>query len=259
MEEGWIKLHRSLIKWEWYNDIPTKVLFIHFLISCNHADANYRGRKILRGQRWTSIGHLANETGLTVKQVRAAIEKLQTTGEILTQGASDGTMVTVCKYDSYQEIQKPNGKQSGEQRASDRQAEGQTKGNKQECNNNSLEEIEQKELSVAEPPHTLIVWINEKAPTIQKLKEPLTSEQAEKILLDLNIDTTEKKKRLCDMMLAMENYKPLLSKSKSANLTIRNWWKRELERMPIEVAVPKVGNENMNNQIGNLRFSNPIL
>ncbi len=229
MEEGWIKLHRSLIKWEWYNDIPTKVLFIHFLISANHADANYRGRKILRGQRWTSIGHLATETGLTVKQVRAAIEKLQRTGEIETQGASDGTMVTICKYDTYQEIQKPKGKQSGEQRANDGQAEGQTKGNKQECNNN-LEEIEQKEVSVPLPPHPLIIWIEANTPKVQKLKQPLTNDECSRLLEDLKIDTDIKKVRLKDMLTNMQNYKPLLSKSESANLTIRNWWKREMER-----------------------------
>lgn len=152
MEEGWIKLHRTLIKWEWYDDIPVKVLFIHFLITVNHADGNYRGRKILRGQRWTSIGHIATETGLSVKQVRDSIEKLQTTGEIKTQGASNGTMVTVCKYDTYQEIQKPKGKQTGEPKANEGQAEGQTKGNKQEGNNNSLERIEGKELQSEKRP-----------------------------------------------------------------------------------------------------------
>lgn len=110
-----------------------------------------------------------------------------------------------------------------------------------------------------QPAHSLILWIQKNAPSIQKLKEPLTSKQAESLTIDLDLNTNEKKKRLCDMMMAMENYKPLLSKSKSANLTIRNWWKRELERMPIDVAAPKTGNENANNQRGNLRYSNPIL
>lgn len=148
MEEGWVKLHRSIIKWEWYDDIPTKVLFIHLLITANHADANYRGRKILRGQKWTSMAHLSVETGLTIKQVRMASEKLQSTGEIDTQGASDGTLVTICKYDTYQEVSKPKGEQKGEQKASEGQAkgqaEGQSKGDKQE-EKEEKEEIKQKE------------------------------------------------------------------------------------------------------------------
>jgi DNA-binding transcriptional MerR regulator len=154
MVEGWIKLHRALLEWEWYDDIPSKVLFIHLLLKCNHADGNYRGRKVLRGQRWTSIGHLAKETGLTVKQIRAAIEKLESTGEIGTQGASDGTMVTVCKYDCYQEMQKQVGKQKGEQKASEGQAIGQAKGNKQEEQEQLQEEIEGKEFVGVPPPLT---------------------------------------------------------------------------------------------------------
>ena len=152
MEEGWIKLHRSIIKWEWYDDVPTKVLFIHLLITANHADANYRGKKILRGQKWTSIAHLSVETGLTIKQVRVAIEKMKTTGEIDIQGASDGTMITVCKYDSYQEVSKSKGEQKGEQRASQGQAEGQSKGDKQEEKEKKEEEKqkEEKELEISE-------------------------------------------------------------------------------------------------------------
>jgi hypothetical protein len=151
MREGWVKIYRSLLEWEWYSDIPTKTVFIHLLLSANHADASYRGRKILRGQRWTSIGHLANETGLTVKQVRAAIEKLQSTKELTSEGASDGTMITICKYDSYQEMPTPKGKQKGEQKANKGQATGQTKGNKQE-EEEGFEEEQQGKKSVPPPP-----------------------------------------------------------------------------------------------------------
>lgn len=152
MEEGWVKLHRSIIKWEWYDDIPTKVLFIHLLITANHADANYRGKKISRGQKWTSMAHLSVETGLTIKQVRVAIEKMKTTGEIDIQGASDGTMITVCKYDSYQEVSKSKGEQKGEQRANQGQVEGQSKGDKQEEKEKKEEEKqkEEKELEISE-------------------------------------------------------------------------------------------------------------
>ena len=77
------------------------------------------------------------------------------------------------------------------------------------------------------PPHPLIIWIQSNAPTIQKLKQPLTNDQAEKILADLEINTDAKKKALKDMMLSMENYVPLTKTSKSANLTIRKWWAKQ--------------------------------
>ncbi len=31
MNDGFIKLHRKIIDWEWYDDINTKTLFIHIL------------------------------------------------------------------------------------------------------------------------------------------------------------------------------------------------------------------------------------
>ena len=78
-------------------------------------------------------------------------------------------------------------------------------------------------------PHPLVKWIESNAPTIQRLREPLTNEQAERLLTDLNIDTEPKKKQLRELLMNMENYKPLTTKSKSANLTIRKWWAKQGE------------------------------
>lgn len=87
---------------------------------------------------------------------------------------------------------------------------------------------EKKEKGVTAP-HPLVKWIESNAPTIQRLKEPLTNEQAERLLTDLNIDTEPKKKQLRELLMNMENYKPLTTKSKSANLTIRKWWAKQGE------------------------------
>ena len=129
---GWIKLHRSLLEWEWYDDINVKVTFIHLLLSANHAPRKWRGIDIGRGQLWTSIGNLAKEVGISEKQIRNCLKKLESTSEIVTQGASNGTMITVCKYDSYQAKEETEGEQMGEQRASD----GQTMGKQGATNKN---------------------------------------------------------------------------------------------------------------------------
>lgn len=92
----------------------------------------------------------------------------------------------------------------------------------------TLEPNNQEQKGVAAP-HPLVKWIESNAPTIQRLKEPLTNEQAERLLADLNIDTEPKKKQLRELLMNMENYKPLTTKSKSANLTIRKWWAKQGE------------------------------
>lgn len=100
--EGWIKLHRKMLEWEWYDDPNCFRVFMHLLIIANHKDNKWRGRLIKRGQHLTSLGKLASGTGLTVSKVRTAIQKLESTGEIASLGGVQDTVFTIKKYDEYQ-------------------------------------------------------------------------------------------------------------------------------------------------------------
>jgi hypothetical protein len=113
---GYIKLHRQILEWEWYDDANAFRLFIHCLIKANHADKEWRGIKINRGQFHTSIGILAVELKLSDKAIRIAIDKLISTKEITTKGASNGTMITVCNYDTYQGFEDVKGRAKGQTR-----------------------------------------------------------------------------------------------------------------------------------------------
>jgi hypothetical protein len=35
---GWIKIHRSILEWEWYEDTNTFRLFMHLILKANHKD-----------------------------------------------------------------------------------------------------------------------------------------------------------------------------------------------------------------------------
>lgn len=102
--EGWIKIHRQILNWEWYKDINVKILFIHLLLTANHQEKNWKGQLVKRGQKLTSLQHLANETGLTLQQTRTALIKLKSTGEITYTTTNKYTLVTITKYDDYQFI-----------------------------------------------------------------------------------------------------------------------------------------------------------
>lgn len=99
---GWVKLHRSMLDWEWYSDVNVCRLFMHFILVANHKDGNWRGIEIKRGQRLTSLNKLESETGLTKSQIRTAIKKLISTNEIAQESHSQHTVFTVVNYDSYQ-------------------------------------------------------------------------------------------------------------------------------------------------------------
>lgn len=132
IENGYIKLYRCLKKWGWYTDVPVKTLWVHLLLSANYEDGMFLGKTIQRGQLVCSYAKLSEESGLTVKQVRGALDKLRKTGEITVQSNRHYTVVTIVKFDEYQTDQwqtegRPMADQwqtEGRQRADQWQTEG---------------------------------------------------------------------------------------------------------------------------------------
>lgn len=99
---GYVKLHRKMFDWEWWDDINTFRLFVTILLLANWKPKRWRGRVIPRGSCWTSIPELAKKSGLTYQQTRTAFDKLILTGEITANITDRGRLVTVANYDVYQ-------------------------------------------------------------------------------------------------------------------------------------------------------------
>lgn len=113
--EGWIKLYRKFLDWEWYNDINVCRVFLHLLLIANHEDKKWKGITILKGQVLTSINHLAKETKLTIQSVRTALNKLKSTNEITIKATSKYTLITIENYINYQIKEKRTNKESNEE------------------------------------------------------------------------------------------------------------------------------------------------
>ena len=106
MTEGFIKLHRKLIEWEWFSDINTTHLFLYCLLRANYEDKKWRGIDIRRGSFITSLDRLSKDTGLTVRQVRTALDKLKSTGELTSKTTSQYSIISIKNYNLYQDNDK---------------------------------------------------------------------------------------------------------------------------------------------------------
>ena len=114
-ENGWIKIHRKFLKWEWYDDMVVKSVFLHLLLTANFETKKWRGITIERGQIVTGRKKLSQELGISERQVRTALKKLCSTNELTIKTTSKFSIVTICKYGSYQEKEKPSDQQSDQQ------------------------------------------------------------------------------------------------------------------------------------------------
>lgn len=114
---GWIKLYRSFLDWEWYEDKNVVIVFLHCLLKANFIDKKWRGQIIKRGSFITSYQSLATELSsrynkFSIMQVRTALYKLQHTKEITNTTTRKYTVITVNNYDKYQEDNTQDNKQT---------------------------------------------------------------------------------------------------------------------------------------------------
>ena len=150
---GFITLHRQILDWEWYQNTNTFRLFVHCLLMANFTDGRFEGKEIKRGQFVTSIPSLSSQTMLSAQQVRTALDHLKSTGEITDKSYAKYRIITVVKYDEYQNDNRQSGVQiTANQQANNSQSTGyqqainrQVTGNQQQYNNNNNNNKETKE------------------------------------------------------------------------------------------------------------------
>lgn len=115
MRSGYIKLHRSIIEWEWYGDANTCRVFLHLLCTANYEVSKYMGRTIERGQAVFGRKKMAEELHLTEDQIRTAVEHLKSTSEITIETTNKFSIATIANYSKYQGIDDENPQQIPQQ------------------------------------------------------------------------------------------------------------------------------------------------
>lgn len=170
MSQGWICLHRQMLEWEWYSDVNTTRLFIHCLLKANHKEKRWQGKVIPRGSFITGRNVLAEETGLTVRQIRTALDKLKSTNNIAIKSTNKNSLVTVINYESYQDNNEVATSKPTRSRPNERQTDDQpTTTTNNDNNDNNEINIRQPRANLC--PHEDIVNLyHEILPELSKVK-----------------------------------------------------------------------------------------
>lgn len=100
---GYIKIDRNIERWGWFDSPSTLCLFIHLLLLANYEDSEYHGKVIPRGSLVTGRRMLSERTGLSEQQIRTALDRLVSTGEVVIESTNANSLITICNYDSYQD------------------------------------------------------------------------------------------------------------------------------------------------------------
>lgn len=102
MNNGWVKLFRSMNEWEWSRHPLVVAMFVHLVLDANHEDKQWHGVNVARGSLATSVAKLSLKTGLSNQQTRTVLSKLKSTNDITIVSNKQFTLITVNNYSKYQ-------------------------------------------------------------------------------------------------------------------------------------------------------------
>lgn len=108
---GWIKIHRKFLDWQWFDKPEAVKLFVYLLLRANHKDGYWQGHEIKKGQFITSAQTISKDTKLSLQTIRTLLKKFEFTNEIVVKSTNKFTMLTICKYECYQDENDTTNKQ----------------------------------------------------------------------------------------------------------------------------------------------------
>ena len=98
INNGFVKLPRTILEWEWYDHPDVFRIYIHLLIKVNYAPARWRGMDILEGEHITSTAKLSEELNMSEFKVRESLSKLEKTGFLKKTTTNKFTKLKLLQY-----------------------------------------------------------------------------------------------------------------------------------------------------------------
>ena len=230
--EGFIKVYRKLLDWEWIGCPEMVCLWVNILLRANSDEKVVKGITVGRGQLLTSRATLARQCGISEKKVRTCLERLTRANQVAKQsanGTANGTaIITVLKYEDYQD-KRPSSRPSN--RPTERPTVTSDKGQKQEEKKEELltnvrnSSIKKESIKKESDPKFLKFqdWVKRHAPAVAAMPKPFTEGEFLSIMSNFPAEAVR------DVLEDMNDWVPLKNK-KSAYRTCLKWLKNRREK-----------------------------
>ena len=108
INSGYIYLWRRIVDSSFYKNPNCCHLAIYLLMAARWQSSDIKiligGQEqvIRRGQVWVGRYKLAENTGLSSRNVRTCLKTLATIGFLTSKPTNKGTLISICKYNDYQ-------------------------------------------------------------------------------------------------------------------------------------------------------------
>ena len=233
--EGWIKIHRQIQKhWIWNNAEYLKA-WIAILMSVNHDSKKVlihgelfdcdRGQSLMSLQNWVKIFG----KNWTIQKVRTFFTLLENDAMICTKGMRKTTCLTVCNYDSYQELQQTNNRQTTDKQQTNNTQITTNKNDKNYKNEKNYKEediiISDEIKKLKEEFERFNKWLDSETTFVRKIKTQMTEEQFIKLKKKYN------SVQIMNTVLNLENYKDAPKRYTSVYLTVKHWLDKDNNRL----------------------------
>jgi len=218
MEQGWIKVHRSILDKGWFSDSNAVHLWTYILLKANHTKSEYfwNGQIIdlQPGQFVTGRKKIANETGIQESKIERLLKLFENEQQIEQRKTNTSRLISVNNYSKFQSREQQNEQQVNNKRTTNEQRMNTKKELKELKELNNEKDIYKNSLN------PLLIFIFENCPNIQKMNQPMTEIEANKLM-----DAFEFQE-ITEILVSMDNYKKLNTSYQSPFKTCLNWLKR---------------------------------
>ena len=230
MEQGWIKIHRTIIDKGWFQDSNAVHLWFYLLLKASHSKSEYlwNGQIIdlQPGQFVTGRKKIANETGIQESKIERLLKLFESEQQIEQRKTNTSRLISIINYKKFQSNEQPF-----EQRVNNKRTT-----NEQRVNTNKeLKELKElKNDNYKDSLNPLLIFIFENCPNIQKMSQPMTETEANKLMDAFQFQ------EITEILVSMDNYKKLNTSYQSPFKTCLNWLKRAKNDKPINNKPTKI-------------------